>query len=287
MTGYGKAGSNHNDKQIEFEIKALNGKSTDIRMRVPNGLKEREMLLRKMIIDHAHRGKFDVTLKYGTENGDEQFALNVPLVKKYYEELNTLKTELGIESTDMLQSIMRIPNVVAPTAEHVDDEEWKVISNMVSNALNNLKAYREEEGAAMKGDLVKRIKAIQENLTKVEPLEESRMVNLRSRMLKNLEQYLQEENVDKNRYEQEVLFYLEKLDITEEKIRLSQHCDYFIETLNIEKVEKGKKLGFISQEIGREINTLGAKAQHSEIQQLVVIMKDELEKIKEQLANIV
>jgi len=287
MTGYGKASTQFNDKQIEFEIKSLNGKSSDIRMRLPNSLKDKEIMIRKMIIDHGIRGKFDVTLKTGTEFGEEQFALNVPLVKKYFQELNALKNELGIESTDMLQSIMRIPNVVMASQDEINEEEWKVIETTAKEALGKLRDYRIEEGKVLQDDLLLRIKSIQDKLQKIQPLEDSRIVNLKERMQKNLDQFLQEDNVDKNRFEQEVLFYLEKLDITEEKIRLAQHCEYFIDTINDKKSEKGKKLSFISQEIGREINTLGAKAQQSDIQQLVVIMKDELEKIKEQLANII
>ena len=287
MTGYGKSSAQYLDKVIGVEIKSLNGKSSDIRMRLPNNIKEKEIILRKQIIKSALRGKFDFTLKIGSETGGEEFSLNKDLFKKYAEELKALQSDLGGISGDMLQAVMRIPNVVGAIEGELDDEEWKVIERVTNEALEMLHNFRKQEGEVLKQDLEKRVNSIHQKLKEVEPMEEARISALRGRMQKNLDQYMKEENVDKNRFEQEVLFYLEKLDITEEKVRLAQHCEYFLNTLNNADTEKGKKLAFISQEIGREINTLGAKAQQSDIQQLVVTMKDELEKIKEQLANII
>ncbi len=287
MTGYGKGSSQVNGKQIKIEIKSLNGKSSDIRMRIPNNIKEKELLLRKQILNSAIRGKFDVTLKIGNETGADEYSLNTTLVKKYAKELKELREELGLDDSDILQSIMRIPNVVSPEEGDLEENEWVAIQQATESALEMLKNFRSEEGMVLKTDLGSRVTNIKSYLTGIEPLEKSRIDNVRERMHKNLNQWINEESIDKNRFEQEVIFYLEKLDITEEKVRLSQHCDYFLDTLNSEKIEKGKKLAFISQEMGREINTLGAKAQQSDIQQYVVMMKDELEKIKEQLANII
>ena len=287
MTGYGKGSSQVNGKQIKIEIKSLNGKSSDIRMRIPNNIKEKELMLRKQILNSAIRGKIDVTLKIGTESGADEYSLNTTLVKKYAKELKGLREELGLDDSDILQSIMRIPNVVSPEEGELEENEWVAIQEATDSALEMLKNFRSEEGKVLKTDLGSRVNNIKEYLSAIEPLEKSRIDSVRERMQKNLNQWIKEESIDKNRFEQEVIFYLEKLDITEEKVRLSQHCDYFLDTLNSEKIEKGKKLAFISQEMGREINTLGAKAQQSDIQQYVVMMKDELEKIKEQLANIV
>lgn len=287
MTGYGKSSAQYLDKVIGVEIKSLNGKSSDIRMRLPNNIKEKEIILRKQIIKSALRGKFDFTLKIGSETGGEEYSLNKDLFKKYATEIKSLQTDLGGLDGDLLQAVMRIPNVIGAVEGELDDEEWKVIERVTNEALEMLHNFRKQEGNVLKEDLETRINNIHQKLREVEPMEASRITALRERMQKNLEQFMKEENVDKNRFEQEVLFYLEKLDITEEKVRLAQHCEYFLNTLNNGDTEKGKKLAFISQEIGREINTLGAKAQQSDIQQLVVSMKDELEKIKEQLANII
>ena len=287
MTGYGKSSAHYLDKVIGVEIKSLNGKSSDIRMRLPNNIKEKEIILRKRIIKSALRGKFDFTLKIGSESGGEEFSLNKELFKKYATEIKSIQDDLGGVQGDLLQAIMRIPNVVGASEGELDEGEWKVIEQVTDEALQMLHNFRKQEGNVLKDDLETRVNNIHQSLKSVEPMETARITALRERMHKNLDQFMNEENVDKNRFEQEVLFYLEKLDITEEKVRLAQHCEYFLNTLNNEDTEKGKKLAFISQEIGREINTLGAKAQQSDIQQLVVTMKDELEKIKEQLANII
>ena len=287
MTGYGKSSEQFRDKVIGVEIKSLNGKSSDIRMRLPNNIKEKEIILRKQIIKSAIRGKFDFTLKIGSETGSEEYSLNKDLFRKYALEIQNLQSELGSASGDILQAVMRIPNVVGAIEGELDDEEWKVIEKVTADALQMLHNFRKQEGEVLQSDLIDRVNSISQKLEEITPMEESRIVSLKGRMQKNLSQFMSEESVDKNRFEQEVLFYLEKLDITEEKVRLAQHCEYFLNTLNSDIIEKGKKLGFISQEMGREINTLGAKAQQSDIQQLVVSMKDELEKIKEQLANII
>jgi len=228
MTGYGKSKAQFQNKVIGVEIKSLNGKSSDIRMRLPNNIKEKEILLRKQIIKSALRGKFDFTLKIGTEAGGEEYSLNKALFKKYAEEIKSLQSDMGGLDGDLLQAVMRIPNVVGATEDELDPEEWKVIERVTDEALQMLHNFRKEEGNVLKQDLEERINNISQRLKEVEPMEVARITALRERMKKNLEQFMKEENVDKNRFEQEVLFYMEKLDITEEKVRLAQHCEYLI-----------------------------------------------------------
>ncbi|MGB3546876.1 MAG: DUF1732 domain-containing protein, partial [Saprospiraceae bacterium] len=220
-------------------------------------------------------------------DGEGDFALNLPLFRRYFREIKTVADELGMPTGDLAAAIVRLPNVVAADTDDWPDEEWKVLQETIKECLSNFQEFRRQEGAVLAEEMRGRVVSIQELLETVTPFEEGRVTTMRSRMAQNLEDFLGKSNVDKNRYEQEVLFYLEKMDITEEKVRLAQHCDYFLQEMNADKEVKGRKLSFISQEIGREINTLGAKANSPNIQRIVVNMKDELEKIKEQLANVV
>lgn len=285
MTGYGRGTVTQNGKTITLELRSLNSKFTDIRFKIPHNYKEKEAELRKVITERAQRGKLDVSIDVKSLSGDEDFGLNIPLFKRYFNELSALSTELNIDHGDIVQSILRIQNVVGGAENSIAPEEWQLVRNALDEALNNFDSFRKSEGDAMENDLRKRIGHILEALKKVNPFEEGRVTRLRNRLKQNLEEFLGKENVDENRFEQEVLFYLEKIDITEEKVRLEQHCKYFLEQLDAKTIQKGRKLSFISQEMGREINTLGAKAYSSDIQRLVVQMKDELEKIKEQVAN--
>lgn len=288
MTGYGEGKGSYKNKSITVEIKSLNGKTTDIRFKSPANYRQKELELRKFIINHARRGKFDVTISFDAASAAEEFGLNKALFKKYWQELSLLKKELKFDQEGVVGAILRIPNVVQSEDGSITDAEWKIIKKTTKLALDSLQRFRIEDGKGMMKDLKTSIKSIQKCLKGVKPFEKERITRLKARMEKNLDEYLGKQNVDKNRYEQEVIFYLEKLDINEEKVRLGQHCSFFLEQLDADTTEgKGKKLAFISQEIGREINTLGAKAQHSNIQKLVVKMKDELERIKEQVANIV
>ena len=288
MTGYGQSTRESDDKVYRFEVKSLNGKSTDIRFRSTTPLMNKELELRRIILDKGMRGKFDANLtieNMGT--GDDQF-LNKGLMASYYKELSAFSDEMGIDKGDILQSIIRLPNVLQNTDKPLDEEEWTIIKSMAIEAVDKLNNFRSQEGASIYKDTTSKVKNIQSLLLKVEPYETQRVTNLKERIQKNLAQHMAKENVDENRFEQEVLFYLEKLDINEEKSRLSQHCNYFLQEIDNDASDvKGKKLAFISQEMGREINTLGAKAQNSDIQQIVVQMKDELEKIKEQVLNII
>jgi len=259
MTGFGKAQGSFGSKKINIEVKSLNGKTTDIRFKLSNSYREKEVFLRNIIMDHAKRGKLEFSIQ--VQAGSEEVQLNKELFVKYLEAL-------------------------ADEGE-LSDEEWEVLQAITKQALDKLKEFRREEGVAMYDDLSTRVGNISRLLDEVIPYEKERVDALRTRMQKHLDDFMGKENVDKNRYEQEVIFYMEKLDINEEKVRLAQHCTFFQSELDSDKEDSGRKLAFIAQEMGREINTLGAKAQHSEIQKCVVQMKDELEKIKEQLANIV
>lgn len=286
MTGYGRATGHFGEKTILAEVRALNSKMTDLKLRFPGDYKEKELELRKLVTDHAERGKIDVVIDVQSADGAASVSLNEALFRGYHRELTRLTTELHISQTEMLQAILRIPNVVAAAVGEVDEEEWAVVSDTVTRALEHFKAFRRQEGKVLEADLRLRVANILLLLTEVTPFEHDRLVRARERMRNNMEENFGKENLDANRFEQEILYYLEKMDITEEKVRLEQHCKYFIEQVDNKQQSAGRTLNFISQEIGREINTLGAKAYDADLQRLVVQMKDELEKIKEQLANV-
>lgn len=287
MTGYGRAVQTWQDKTYAVELRALNSKFTDMRLKCPQNLREKENDLRKMVMDYAQRGKFEMSIDVTSIQGDDQFGLNVPLFKKYFAALRELSDELGFQDDNIMSAILRIPNVAASQDGEMSDEEWQVLQDTVNEALDNFQAFRLQEGEATGKDLEQRVGIITDMLDQVAPHEADRIASVRDRLYRSIEEHLGKDKIDSNRYEQEVLFYLEKMDINEEKMRLAQHCSYFLEVLGDKEESKGRKLNFISQEIGREINTLGAKAYSSDIQRLVVCMKDELEKIKEQIANIV
>ncbi|MBX2893097.1 MAG: YicC family protein [Saprospiraceae bacterium] len=286
MTGYGRASGSFGDKNISVEVRALNSKMTDLKIRLPGDFKEKELELRKLVTDHAERGKIDVLIDVQNADGAAMVSLNEALFRGYHRELSRIAGELGIGQTDMLQAILRIPNVVAATAGEADEEEWSAVCQVVTKALDNFKKFRLHEGKALEADLRLRVANILSLLAEISPFERERFERMRERIRNNMEETLGKESLDANRFEQEILYYLEKMDITEEKVRLEQHCNYFLEQMEHPKQSVGRSLGFISQEMGREINTLGAKAYDAEIQKFVVQMKDELEKIKEQLANV-
>ena len=285
MTGYGRGNVNFNGKSITIEIRSLNSKYTDIRLKIPQNYKEKEHELRKILSDKAERGKLDLSIDIKSVHGGDDYGLNSTLFKKYYTELSKISSELDMPKGDLMQAILKLPNVVAAEEESIDDQEWKTVLEGLQQSIDHFMNFRTSEGKAMEQDLRMRTSNIMGYLEKLDPYETERISRLRQRLRQNLEDHLGKENVDENRFEQEIIFYLEKIDLTEEKVRLEQHCKYFIEELDKNIVQKGRKLSFISQEMGREINTLGAKAYSSEIQKLVVCMKDELEKIKEQVAN--
>ncbi|MFM2268372.1 MAG: hypothetical protein RL757_1813 [Bacteroidota bacterium] len=289
MTGFGRATRTFGDKNISIEIRALNSKMTDIRFRMPSHYKEKELELRKLLSDAAERGKIDMVISVRPLAGEEPTnAINRELFKQYYRELTEITTELKISKTNLLSAILQLPSVVSSEEATISEEEWQAVLETIQVALVNFQAFRAQEGAALETELRDRIKIIADLHLQTVPHEAARFERVRAKLRQNLDDFLGRDNIDENRFEQEVLFYLEKLDITEEKVRLEQHCKYFLEQLNDKNTSaKGRTLNFITQEIGREINTMGSKAYSADIQHLVVKMKDELEKIKEQIANLV
>ncbi len=287
MTGYGRAQGHYKERSITVEIRSLNGKLADIRCKLPLNYREKELELRKIVLDNAQRGKFDFAISMDENGTVADVGINKALYINYYNQLKDIENELGISPGDYSQSILRIPNVVQAEAVGVNEDEWNYVLSLTNEAIDNLTTYRAIEGEATKLDLRERIHEIKNFHAGIQEHEGPRIANLKERLIKNVQDYTQNTNLDRNRMEQEILFYMEKMDINEERVRLDQHCDYFLEELANDDPEKGRKLSFIAQEIGREINTMGAKAQFTAIQKLVVNMKNELEKIKEQLANIV
>ncbi len=288
MTGYGRAAKTFGDKTITIEVRSVNAKMSDIRFKMPNAYKDKELELRRILAETAERGKIDVNIHVKSLAGDDDFVFNHTLFERYYNELNTLADQVGAPKSDILSAILRLPNIVGAEEISVADDEWAAAQQTLQDALRDFTHFRATEGAALELDLRERLRLILDLLTQVAPYERERVTKLRERMKKHLEEFMLKENVDQNRFEQEVLFYIEKIDITEEKVRLEQHCKYFHEQLDDPKTSsKGRTLNFIAQEIGREINTLGSKAYSSDIQKIVVQMKDELEKMKEQIANLV
>ncbi|MEL6388637.1 MAG: YicC/YloC family endoribonuclease [Bacteroidota bacterium] len=286
MTGFGRAKGDHHGKSFTIEIKTLNGKQSDLRLKVPPYLRTKEITLRKQILDGAIRGKMDCTITIDATDGDTDYTLNTKLLERYFLQLREFGDLHDLQHQDFLQTIIRIPNIVQPTDQDITDAEWQYLQRLVKEALEQLQGFRAAEGQTMHKDLTQRVKTIDEALTTVEAHEAERNQLMKDRLHRIVGEHLSPENVDENRLEQEIIYYLEKLDIHEEKVRLRQHCDYFMEVVESNDRAHGKKLNFIAQEMGREINTLGSKAQYSVIQQIVVDMKVELDQIKEQLANV-
>ncbi len=286
MTGYGRSSKNFEKRTITVELRAVNSKTTDLRLKLPLDFKDKEIILRKLITDKGERGKIDVQISIESNMDKDNSGINQSLFKRYYREIQKLNEELGNTGGNFTEAVLRIPNVVTGDTDGINDEEWEEIEQVVNEAFEQFNAFRLAEGKAHEDDLRERTNGILVNLLKISPFETDRINKMKQRLRQNLEEFWGRDNVDENRYEQEILFYVDKMDITEEKIRLEQHCKYFIDQLDNNLTSKGRQLNFITQEMGREINTLGAKAYHSEIQHLVVGMKDELEKIKEQIANV-
>ena len=286
MTGFGKAECELPDKKLSIEIKSLNSKQLDISMRLPSFIKGKEMDIRNEISRELERGKIDCYISAELTSEDVAHKINKEIVKNYVRQLTEIKEELQITDNELLlQVAMRLPDALKADKEEIDEKEWDKILNSIHSALTAVRLYRKKEGSVLEEDINKRIHLILEKLEKITTFEESRIQNIRDRIKQNLVNLRLDESYDPNRFEQELIYYLERLDITEEKVRLANHCNYFLEMLpSSESV--GKKLGFISQEIGRELNTLGSKSGDSNIQRLIVEMKDELEKVKEQLNNI-
>lgn len=278
MTGYGKSVLQLNSKKITLEIKSLNSKNLDINSRFPGVYKEKEMEVRRTVARELVRGKIDMSFYIESTAEESSTVINQAVVKNYISVLEEIRAE-----GDLLSIAMRMPDVLKTEREELDEEEWMQIEAGIQEAINHLQDYRTAEGQELKTDFIYRIGLIGERLAEVTEIDPQRLDMIKERLQKAITELKQ--TVDENRFEQELIYYLEKLDITEEKVRLKNHLDYFLQELNGE-VSNGKKLGFISQEIGREINTIGSKANFAPMQKLVVQMKDELEKIKEQLLNV-
>jgi uncharacterized protein (TIGR00255 family) len=284
MTGFGKATVELPGKKITVEIKSLNSKQLDASIKMPNAYKDKELEIRSEITKILERGKIDFYLSVEISGDQSNYTINKPLVMHYYKELQALSEEIN-ETIDLLPLALKMPDVLKTVREDIDEEEWSHVLIAVDDALNQADHFRIEEGALLAKDFAHRIGLIRQYMTEVVPFEKARVPIIRERLLKDISELMDSSKFDPNRFEQELIYYIEKLDITEEKIRLSKHIDYFLNTIT-EEGSQGKKLGFITQELGREINTMGSKANDADIQKLVVQMKDELEKIKEQLMNI-
>lgn len=286
MTGYGKAVVALPNKSIILEIKALNSKYFDFGSRIPSLYKEKEPLIRTLLNRTLERGKIELSMLTENKGGDTVVKVNQATANAYLKQVKELQNELNLpDDPNLLSTILKMPDVLSSPIEDLDEEEWQAIEAGLKQAAADLDAFRLGEGEVLLKDFTVRIGLIREYSLAVVPFEEPRIELLRTRFKKNLASLAEESSFDTNRFEQELIYYIEKLDITEEKVRLARHLDYFIETLN-DGGANGKKLNFIAQEIGREVNTVGSKANSADIQKLVVMMKDELEKIKEQLSNI-
>ncbi|MCK9302862.1 MAG: YicC family protein [Bacteroidales bacterium] len=286
MTGFGKSAVFVNGKKITIEIKSLNSKQLDLNVKIPAAYKEREFEIRNTISKELLRGKIDVFIYIETDNNLQIPNINTEIAKQYYSKLKNIEETLHLNpNCDYMSLLLRLPQVIDNAQEEIiSDEEWNELNNGINDTIKKINDYRLQEGTALKIDFEKRINLIISYLDKVETFEADRIENIKAKLHSQLDTIISN-LYDKNRFEQELIYYLEKIDFTEEKVRLRNHCSFFMQTLN-DEVSQGKQLGFITQEIGREINTMGSKANEANIQQLVVKMKDELEKIREQLANI-
>jgi uncharacterized protein (TIGR00255 family) len=285
MTGYGKSTAEIPNKKIIVEIRSLNSKQFDLSVRIPFVYKEKEIILRNSLSRRLERGKIDLTITVEQLVKDVSSRIDHHVMAQYYEEIKDIAAELQIEEPkEWFLVLFRLPDVMKPDVEEIGDEEWEAIEAAVDNAVDEVIAFRKQEGEMLGSVLREKIENIRLLLDKVAPYEAERIERVKLRLYEGLKS-LEGIEYDKNRFEQELIYYIEKLDISEEKERLANHLDYFVEILNNEQ-SQGRKLGFIAQEIGREINTIGAKSNHSEIQRLVVQMKDELEQIKEQVLNV-
>ncbi len=280
MTGYGKSILQLPTKKITIELKSLNSKNLDLNARMPSIYREKELAIRKLLAERLDRGKVDFSIFVEMTAEDTSTQINAPVVKQY---INQLKKVVDGNELELLKMAVRFPDALNTVREEIDETEWKAIQSEINTALDEITNYRLDEGKVLEQEFNKRIGLISELLDQVIAMDPDRIEGVRERLTKGVEEL--KEKYDENRFEQELVYYIEKFDITEEKVRLKNHLDYFTESIN-SKDSNGKKLGFIGQEIGREINTIGSKSNYAPMQQLVVQMKDELEKIKEQLLNV-
>jgi uncharacterized protein (TIGR00255 family) len=286
MTGFGRSEQSVGDKTFLVDIKSLNGKQFELQLKLPGFLKPYEFEIRKLISDKLGRGSLDCTISLKQTGNAKPVSINADLAKAYYKVLSQLSNELNLDPSNILSTLVKLPEVITPTGDTLTKEEWMEFKEVILLAIEDLNLHRLDEGRILEEDMRLRIDNIlkqQDEVIKMEPL---RQLKIKEGLKKMLEEQVGKENYDSNRLEQEIIYYIEKIDISEEQVRLKNHCDYFKTILNEAEEGKGKKLSFILQEIGREINTTGSKAYDSSIQKCVVVMKDELEKAKEQVLNV-
>jgi uncharacterized protein (TIGR00255 family) len=286
MTGFGRAEGTIDKRQVSVEIKALNGKQFEMTMKMPPILRNYELDIRNVLNAQLMRGTIDITITVKQEGASKPMQVNTDLALFYYHGMKQLSDQIGVQQDNIISTLMRMPEVVAPEQDAISAEEFERVKSLITAAANNLMEHRKNEGAVLHKDIHSRIDNIEALLQKILPLESERTDRVKARLTQWLDDVVGKLKIDENRLEQEMIYYLERMDFSEEKTRLQQHCNYFHETVNNPDAAVGRKLNFILQEIGREINTLGAKANHATIQQIVINMKDELEKAKEQILNI-
>jgi uncharacterized protein (TIGR00255 family) len=286
MTGFGRAEKGVNDKTFLIDIKSLNGKQFDVQLKMPAFLKPFEFDIRNILSEKLSRGAVDCSINLKETGNAKPITINTDLAKAYYKPLADLSKELGLSTDDLLSTLIKLPEVITPSTETLTSEEWQQFEQIIYAAIDNLNLHRVQEGKSLQKDLELRIKNIEAQAISIAALEPLRQQKIREGITRLLEENVGKENYDGNRLEQELIYYIEKIDISEEQVRLKNHCEYFLTVLNDVDDAKGKKLSFILQEIGREINTTGAKAYDATIQKCVVLMKDELEKAKEQILNV-
>jgi uncharacterized protein (TIGR00255 family) len=281
MTGFGKASLQLSTKKITVEVKSLNSKGLDLNTRMPSVFRENELALRNLLALKLERGKVDFSLFIEVTGEDTSSKINVPIVKAYMAQMKAILP--NADDIELMKMAIRMPDTMKTEREEIDENEWKQIQIVIDEAIENMLSFRKSEGASLEKEFTLRIENIRSHMNQALVLDPERVTNIKERLQTAIDEL--KVNVDTNRFEQELIYYLEKLDITEEKVRLTNHLDYFLQTLNGSEAN-GRKLGFITQEMGREINTMGSKSNHAEMQKLVVMMKDELEKIKEQVLNV-
>ncbi|MCU0472352.1 MAG: YicC family protein [Bacteroidales bacterium] len=286
MTGYGKAIAEFPHKKVTVEVKSLNSKSLDLNTRLPWIYKEKETEIRNLISQKLDRGKIDLAVNFDVLNSEIIPVINKAIVKNYYTQLKEIAGELQINADEqLLSTIMKLPDALKTEKPELPEEEWMSVREKIIESIDNLDAFRVEEGKSIEADMIRCIGKILKMLEEIEKFEDDRITRIREKLNSALAENVGKDNIDHNRFEQELIFYLEKLDINEEKVRLKKHCEYLLEKI-ASLPPNGKILGFIAQEIGREINTIGSKANDASMQKLVIMMKDELEKIKEQSLNV-
>lgn len=286
MTGYGRAEKNVNEKLFQVELRSLNGKQFELLLKPPAQLKPFEFEIRNMLAEQLVRGSIECTISIKQNGASRPSSINLDLLSTYYAQLKGLATQLDADDSQLLSALLRLPEVVASSSDLLTDEEWSAFKLVLQEAMHQINLHRADEGNTLEKELSTRIANIEALQVKLMTFEPMRKQKIRESILKHLEDQVGKDSVDSNRFEQELIYYIEKIDLTEEQVRLTNHCNYFKELLAANEVSKGRKLSFLLQEIGREINTTGSKAYDSAIQKCVVEMKDELEKAKEQVLNI-